>query len=163
MFNVQKSPSTPPDPGVSLISLYIPQNITVVVILKDQLRELLLRVIEEGLAVRGAVDKGDFAPGDDAVLVEQVVGQGRVLLMGQADKGGADFLSQADVLALVVVGNGPTFVEAILVEIHAVQVIGPAVQVEAVVRIDRVKAGKPKGCSTWSTTTAAKETAIRSN
>jgi hypothetical protein len=49
------------------------------------------------------------------------------------------------------------------VEIHAVQVIGPAVQVEAVVRIDRVKAGKPKGCSTWSTTTAAKETAIRSN
>jgi hypothetical protein len=57
----------------------------VVVVLADHFLELLFGVVEEGLGggevgIAGAVH-GDFAPGGDAILIEERVGEGGVLVV----------------------------------------------------------------------------------
>ena len=58
--------------------------------------------------------------------------------MRAADDGGADFLEERNVFVEVRLGNRPAFVEAVLMLVHAVQMIRLAVQEKSLVRVNGI-------------------------
>ncbi len=108
----------------------------VVKILLDQLAELLLGAEIEGVGVDDAIDEGDFGPDDQAAAIAKGVFVIAVLIMGEADGVGADFIDELIVRVNVGVGDGPAFFIEFLVNAHAVEGIRVAVEDEASIGIE---------------------------
>ena len=99
----------------------------VVVVLGDQLGHLADCVVVRGLAGVELADERDLGPDDHARLVGQLIEIRVVLVVGQADRVGANLLDQGHVLLMLLAGDGPAHVKAVLVAGDAVQRVGLAV------------------------------------
>ena len=107
--------------------------------LLDLIRQLAARGLGELCRRIDFVHLRQFRPDENARPVAQAVKIIAVLVVRAADDGAAHFLDELDVLVHVRLGNRPALVEAVLVPVHAVQMIRPAVKEKSLVRVHRIK------------------------
>src|SRR5205085_206611 len=88
------------------------------------------------------VDERYFSPEQDAVLVGELVSVIGVLVMSEAQRGGAQLFEHRKIREPLGIPDGPSVIEPILVHVEAVQIQVMAIEKKAVGRIhaERAKA-----------------------
>ena len=74
-----------------------------ILVLPDQLRQLLAGVFIEGVRVVQAIDQRQLRLDDQTAAIAEVVEQGSVLIVGEADSGTAQLADQVVVLTMLMV------------------------------------------------------------
>ena len=104
-----------------------------VVLLENKLPHLLDGVLIAVFEMLG--DVGNLRPHDHAFLVAEIVEEIVMLIMGEADGVGTDFLDHRHILNVILPGDGVSFSEPILMSGDAAKRIGTAVEEKALLAV----------------------------